>query len=60
MFQGYLSRQTLIKRYSKLELANKLDHGGNIRDLDVVRQTVSEVQPEVVFHLAAATGSLII
>ena len=43
--------QTLFK---ELELTNKLDHRvGDIRDLDVVRQTVSEVQPEVVFHLAA-------
>ena len=45
------SHQTL---FENLELVNKLDHRlGDIRDLNLVRQTVSEVQPEVVFHLAA-------
>lgn len=40
--------------FDQLGLAHRLDHRvGDITDIETVRRTVAEVQPDMVFHLAA-------
>jgi CDP-glucose 4,6-dehydratase len=52
---GYaLAPETQPALFNQLDLAEGLHHSeGDIRDFDTVRQWMVEVQPEVVFHLAA-------
>ena len=52
---GYaLAPNTAPALFDQLQLAGRMNHRlGDVRDLQAVRQAVEEVEPEIVFHLAA-------